>query len=264
MSILHILNGDSTSQSFADTGLDGEILVWREVLSEGPLETDIASGSFWRRRMDWICSNERDTPDSYHTKVLDGLAQLDKSFDEIDLWFEFDLHCQLNMLGVMNYLRQRTDLSGPAIFLVCPADFPGKPKFRGMGELNGEELASLYDNIRVQLSELDFIVAAEAWEVYVSCDQALLESYLRENNTWGGLHALKPALKAQLTRLQINAEGLNGVEQKLLEIYRSGHTNRIDLMRTFWDTETIYGMGDMELDIYLNRLKAKGLINLSQ
>ena len=46
MNILHILNGDATANSFAGTGLDGEIMIWREVLSEGPLEENIASGSF--------------------------------------------------------------------------------------------------------------------------------------------------------------------------------------------------------------------------
>jgi len=32
------------------------------------------------------------------------------------------------------------------------------------------------------------------------------------------------------------------------------------MMRVFWDTEKIYGMGDMELDIYLARLKDKRFI----
>ena len=49
-SILHILNGDSTAYSFKDTGLDGDILVWREVLSQGPLQEDISSAAFWEAR----------------------------------------------------------------------------------------------------------------------------------------------------------------------------------------------------------------------
>ena len=38
MSILHILNGDSTRYGFEQTGIEGDIMVWREVLSEGPVE----------------------------------------------------------------------------------------------------------------------------------------------------------------------------------------------------------------------------------
>jgi hypothetical protein len=263
MNILHILNGDSTARSFEYTGLDGDLLVWREVLSEGPVEANIASGSFWRNRLDWICGNANESPENYQRNVLDHLAILDEPYDELNLWFEFDLHCQVNMLGVLAYLKQKTDLSGPAIFLICPTEFPGKENFRGMGELDGDELDYLYDNIRFQLSVIDFVVAAEAWEIYVSNNAEKLEHYLNTNTFWGSLRSLKPALEAQLKRLQVNSGGLNSVEQKLLEIYQMGYNSRTEIMRVFWDTETIYGMGDMELDIYLNRLIQKELIELN-
>src|ERR1700712_1762731 len=137
MQILHILNGDSTLYSFKETGLDGDTMVWREVLSEGPLEEDISSGSFWRARSEWISKGFGETPDGYREKMVNQLSKLSEPYDEINLWFEFDLHCQVNLLGAMNYLKQQADLSSPAIYLVCPADYPGKENFMGMGELNG-------------------------------------------------------------------------------------------------------------------------------
>ena len=260
MNILHILNGDATANSFAGTGLDGEIMIWREVLSEGPLEENIASGSFWKNRRKWMSEGPGETPEGYQQKVLDELTKLDEPWDEFNLWFEFDLHCQLNMLGVMNYLKKMTDLSQPAIYLICPATYPGKENFRGMGELNGEELEYLYDNIRLQLSAIDFIVAEEAWQIYVSHDAAKLEEYLSSNNFWGGLHLLKTALYAQLTRLQVNNRGLNYIEQRLLDIYSSGITTNAGIYAAFWETEKIYGMGDMEINLYLKKLQNKSLI----
>src|ERR1700722_3381456 len=161
MNILHILNGDSTAQTFAETGLEGDVLVWREVLSEGPLIENITSAEFWRGRLEWISKTFDEA--HYQQNVLNELARLEDPYDEINLWFEFDLHCQVNMLGVMNYIQQKTDLSRPAIYLICPDDYPGKEDFRGIGELNAGELEYLYDNIRTQLSDIDFIVAAEAW-----------------------------------------------------------------------------------------------------
>jgi hypothetical protein len=262
MNILHILNGDDTAKSFNDTGLDGDIMVWREVLSEGPLEENISSGSFWRNRSQWISETFKDEPNNYQHKVLDQLAKLDEAYEEINLWFEFDLHCQANLLGVMTYLKQRTDLSSPNIFLICPADYPGKENFRGMGELNGEELEYLYDNIRIQLSGFDFILAAEAWAIYVSRDAEKLQEYLTKTDFWGSLHLLKPALEAQLQRLQVNTDGLNYIEQKLLDIYNYGYKTKAQIYQAFWETEKIYGMGDMEIDIYLSKLKSKSLINL--
>jgi hypothetical protein len=262
MNILHILNGDSTLQSFEQTGLEGNTLVWREVLSEGPLEGNISSGTFRKNRQDWISETFSEAPESYQVTMLDQLAKLGEPYDEINIWFEFDLHCQANMLGVMTYLKQKTDLSGPAIFLICPGEYPGKENFRGMGELNGEELEYLYDNIRVQLNEMDFILAAEAWDMYVTRDAGKLNNYLTSTAYWGNLPLLKPALQAELKRLQVNKAGLNYIEQKLLDIYKSGIHTRREIYSKFWETEKIYGMGDLEVDIYLGRLQNKGLINL--
>lgn len=264
MSILHILNGDSTAESFKDTGLEGDVLVWREVLSEGPVSENPASAQFWKDRSEWICEAFKETPDNYRQRVLDELARLDGTYEEIDLWFEYDLHCQVNMLGVLNYLKRKTDLSAPAIFLICPSDYPGKENFGGMGELSGEELEYLYDTIRTQLSEIDFIVAAEAWVVYVSHDAEKLKDYINNTQFWGSLHCLKPALAAQLKRLTLNDKRLNAIEQKLLEIYQYGYHTWPEILSVFWQTEKIYGMGDMEVDLYLQKLIRRGLVSLTE
>jgi hypothetical protein len=263
MSILHILNGDSTAQSFEDTGLEGDILVWREVFSEGPLEEAITSAGFWRNRSEWISKGFDETPEKYQQTVLEPLARLDEVYDEINLWFEFDLHCQVNLLGVMTYLKLKTDLSTPAICLICPNDFPGKENFRGMGELNGEELAYLYDNIRTQLSEFDFVLAADAWAVYVSRDAEKLKNFIKNTTFWGSLHLLKPALAAQVARLTLDENGLNYIEHRLVEIYNYGYKTWPEILSVFWEKEKIYGMGDMEVDIYLQRLIRKGLITIN-
>jgi len=262
MSILHILNGTSTLRGFEQTGLEGDTLVWREGLSQGPVEENISSASFWKNREEWISQTFNETPQGYQEGILEELTKLSEPYDEINLWFEFDLHCQVNLLGVMNYLKQKTDLSAPAVFLICPADFPGKEYFMGMGELTGEELEYLYDNIRQQLSAMDFAIAEEAWKVYVSGDATKLKDYLNKTDFWGSMHLLKPALEAQLSRLQTNEKGLSYIEQKLLDIYNNGAKTRQEIYLSFWKTEKIFGMGDLEINIYLQRLIQKGLISL--
>lgn len=260
MAILHILNGDSTLYGFEQTGLDGDVMVWREIFSQGPLEEDISSAHFWRGRGEWLEQTFGEKPESYQHKVLDQLGKLSEQYDQINLWFEFDLNCQANLLGVMAYLEQKTDLSAPVFYLICPGDFPGKPDFRGMGELNGEELEYLYDNIREQLTEQDFAIAAAAWTTYVSKDAVRLQSFITETDFWGSLHLLKPALEAELKRLEINDNGLNYIEQLLLDNYNRGIRTKPEIYLEFWKTEKIYGMGDAEIDIYLKELQDKGLI----
>lgn len=260
MAILHILNGDSTLYGFEQTGLDGDTLVWREIFSQGPLEEDISSAHFWRKREEWIEQTFGEKTESYQHKILDELGKLGEPYDEINLWFEFDLHCQANLLGVMAYLEQKTNLSAPAVYLICPGDFPGKPDFRGMGELNGKELEYLYDNIRERLTEQDFAIAAAAWKAYVSKNADHLQSFIAETNFWGSLHLLKPALEAELKRLQVNENDLSYIEQLLLDNYNRGIRTKPEVYLEFWKTEKIYGMGDAEIDIYLSRLQEKELI----
>lgn len=261
-SILHVLNGDSTAHSFNDTGLEGDVLVWREIFSQGPLLENVSSAAFWNARSVWISKTFGDVPENYEHKVVEPLEKLNGDYKEINLWFEFDLHCQANLLGVMEMIAERADLTEQAIYLICPGEFPGKPDFKGMGELNGEELEYLYDNIRAQLTEYDFELANEAWKLYVSDDIGGLQKWLKETTFWGNMPLLQPAMAAHLKRLTQNETGLNYIEQKLLDIYKSGKTTRYNIYQGFWSTEKIFGMGDAEIDIYLQNLTDKNLISI--
>ncbi|MFD1257210.1 DUF1835 domain-containing protein [Mucilaginibacter terrae] len=260
MNQLHILNGDATLTGFNQTGLDGEVLVWREVFSEGPLSVRL-DADFWTRRANWISNAFEDAAGSYQENVLLELEKLNEPYEEINLWFEFDLHCQVNLLGVMQLLKQEVNLTAPALYLICPDSFPGVENFKGMGQLNGDQLEDLYDT-RLHLTEYDFIIATEAWKTYIQFDAEALQQWIDATPFWGSLHLLKPALEAQVKRLQVSSGGLNFIEQKLLQFYQNGIATRNGLYQSFWSEAPIYGMGDAELDIYLKRLEDKLLIKL--
>jgi len=262
MQTLHILNGDATLNGFEQTGLDGDIMIWREVLSEGPVLKSVASAAFWEGRSAWISKTFNITEEQYHENTIQHLEKLNEPYEEINLWFEYDLHCQINLLAVMMLLEQQTNLSAPEVYLISPADFPDMPDFAGMGELDGEQLEYVYDNNRLHLSEYDFVLATEAWEIYVCRDAARLQNWLDKTPFWGNMHSLKPAMEAHLKRLQIDADGLNYIHQTLLAIYNSGLRTKPEIYASFWKTEKIYGMGDSEMDLYLQLLTNKGLIQL--
>lgn len=260
---LHILNGDATLPGFTEAGIDGDILIWREVLSEGPVAGDISSSAFWQKRSDWICTTFGDTPERYQEEMLNQLEKLSEPYEEINLWFEFDLHCQVNLLGIMNMLNRQTNLSAPEVYLISPASFPDVEDFNGMGELNGEQLDYLYDNIRVQLGEYDFRLAAEAWALYAGGNASKLEAWLNETPFWGNMPNLKPAMEAHLKRMLPDDSGLNYIHKKLLAVYDSGVQSKPEIYRLFWQTEKIYGMGDSQLDVYMQQLADKKLVTLT-
>ena len=249
---LHILNGDDTLRAFHETGLSGDTLVWREVFSEGPLNATL-DAAFWQMRAKWISGSFNEIPGHYLEWETTELSKLNEPYGEINLWFEFDLHCQVNMLGVMQMLKQQTDLTEREIYLICPDSIPGIEDFRGMGQLTGTQLEELFDG-RIRLADYDFILAGEAWNIYVTNDALKLKDWIKTNPFWGSLHMLKPAMEAHLKRLKLNSDGYNYIEQQILNIHERGITNRNDIYREFWATEKIYGMGDVEFGIYLDRL----------
>lgn len=262
MKILHILNGDDTLNSFKQTGIEGDVVVWREVLSEGPLTEDISSGAFWTKRKEWITQTFNDTEEAYTHKVIDEIAKLNDSYDEINLWFEFDMHCQINMLGVLMLLKHQVDLSQPRINLISPDDHPDITDFRGMGQLSGNQLEELYDD-RLGISEIEFYAATNSWRLIVNNDNDKLLAWADTNKYWGNLHWLCDALRAHINRSAPNANGLNSVEQSLLDIYQSGITTKNQLYLEFWTRLPIYGMGDKELDLYLASLQTKHHIQIN-
>ncbi|MBD1393700.1 DUF1835 domain-containing protein [Mucilaginibacter glaciei] len=262
--ILHVLNGDATLDAFEQTGLDGDVMVWREVLSEGPVSRNVSAACFWERRLEFIKVAFDENEENYRESVLIPLEKLSEPYDEINLWFEYDLHCQVNLLGVMMLLEQQTNLSERAVYLICPVEVPEVEDFAGMGELNADQLEGLYDNARVQLGEYDFTLATEAWDLYVKSDAKSLQSWIDETPFWGNMPQLPIAMQAHLSRLDFDDSGLNGIHRALLKIYKSGITTKADIYREFWRTQKIYGMGDKELDIYINQLVERGLINIAE
>src|SRR5688572_17147993 len=100
--IYNILNGDSLAYSFPEAKIEGEIIVAREALVDGDLSGDNLN-DFWRSRANYHGSTE----DEYHNRVV---SEFEKIIDtpgnsEFNLWFEYDLFCQVNMWFVISIIN---------------------------------------------------------------------------------------------------------------------------------------------------------------
>jgi len=103
--ILHILNGDSTLAKFTKTSIQGQCMVWREVLTQGPLFYSLDSELFWEMRSQFMEKAYGAKLAGYRRKVISEFNKLKKfKGDEIVLWFEYDLFCQVNFMAIMSYL----------------------------------------------------------------------------------------------------------------------------------------------------------------
>jgi hypothetical protein len=75
------------------------------------------------------------------------------------LWFEHDLYDQLQLLDVLAL----APATAGAPELIVVGSFPGKPSFRGLGELTAGQLETLWPS-RAAATPGMLAAAASAWE----------------------------------------------------------------------------------------------------
>lgn len=248
--MLHILNGQATEGSLAQTAICGDRFSFRDALIAGP--TPAVNGSEWRRIRAEHLAEAYGVEFEKCENDLARQQQVFESFNdhkEVTLWFESDLFCQANLLYVLDWCAHRhldTQLS-----LICIGEFPGRPNFRGLGELTPEELASLYDK-RNDVTSAQLELAARAWQAYRSADPRELERLLQTDTS--ALPFLDGALRLHLARFPSVRNGLNRIESAGLELISQGFTRFGDLFPRFVAAEPDYGLGDAQFWNVLQRL----------
>ncbi|MGE7664791.1 hypothetical protein ACQKMN_03650 [Ureibacillus composti] len=103
--VLHLLNGESMLHVFNTSHfLKGETLIpFNEAMCYGKTSSDIFSPLFNKIR----ASIHQVTVDEYKERTLKHLEPLFlKNFNRIELWFDFDMFCQINLLTVLGWLDQ--------------------------------------------------------------------------------------------------------------------------------------------------------------
>jgi redox-sensitive transcriptional activator SoxR len=237
--LMHVTNGESAGNTLRQTTLGGAVLPWQDVLHAGPvpavprrellrLRAGFLADAGWGNRRAILASLERRD------------AQLLRAFREgieVVLWFEHDLYDQLQLLDILSLARE----NGAAPELVVVGSFPGKPSFRGLGELTADELETLWPDRR-RVSEETLVAAAEAWDALRAPEpSALAELAHREQPE---LPFLAPALLRLLEELPAPGDGLSGTERRALEAVAAGRKTPREAFIAAQEAESAPFLGD--------------------
>lgn len=242
---LHILNGDASVPAFTAAGLPGQVMVWREILSEGPVYYTLPEPEFWQKRQDYITSTYGEPAEKYKTKVLEELQKLEGigAFFEVVLWFDTDLMCQVNLL----YLLQRLHQKKPPMVSIC-TPVQGK----NIALLKPAELQQLFQD-RIQVDDTQLEQAKQLWQLYAGPNHLNLQVYLQQQSA--PFLYLQQALQLHLRRFPACTNGLSQPEHMLLSMIQAGTTTVDALMQQFWQQDPGYGFGDLQLQEILARLQ---------
>lgn len=247
MSELHILNGEGTAMNFRKSGIRGDLMVWNEALACGPVMGIFASPPFWRLRDDYFSNpvpgiNLKEEPPTYRELVVNEFKTLRnlQSYQQITLWFEYDLFCQINLLGLLSWMSQE-DISNLQIDLICIDEFPGMPHFRGLGQLSSGDFRGLLDH-KLRLDNRNLLFAKYAWNAYSGSapgDLLLLEIPQQ-------FPYMQTAFYHHLRRFPSTFNGLGAIEQYQLEIIKEHQPSGNQLISKLINDLHQWGFGDYQ------------------
>jgi hypothetical protein len=236
---LHVTNGDSAASTLRQARIGGSVSPWRDVLHEGPVpalprDELLAARAAFLSDCGWGAADailgELQRRDHEYLEALRSGAQ-------VVLWFEHDLYDQLQLIDALALAGD----TGAMPELIVVDSFPGRPSFRGLGELTAEELEQLWPSRRAAGPDV-LADAAEAWEAFRSPEPRALEAWLRRAPA--GLQCLPAALRRLLEEFPSTADGLSGTERRALDAIAGGATTPVAAFLAAQDLEEAPFLGD--------------------
>ncbi len=251
---LHITNGDFTTKRLKELNFEGKIITWREMLCEGKTVADVGSESFWKTRFDFLKTSYKVSKQKFIDKTLKEYRNLcnEKAQDEIILWFEHDLFCQVNMLAVISWLKNYR--KGRQISLVCSGNLGNHKKLVSLSELTNNQLQEHYKN-KITLTKDDIEYADYIWQLYCSDSPLQLENVykLNQNSTFS---YLEEAIKNHLLRFPSIENGLNHIENSILKTANNNQfKSKTQLVNKLLINQENYGFGDSQYFNKIDQLK---------
>ena len=234
---LHITSGDRAGDALAEAGLEGEILVWHDLLYEGPRTPGWPEDETLERRARFV--EELTGGGLTRSEILrtfasqyGRLAALEPEA-EIVLWFDaclFDQSMLVHLISCLHHL----ELSR-RVLLLCIDRYPEIEPFIGLGQLDGSQLAACYP-LKKPLNREQVRFALEVDRVFADGDlrQAAALAALKDP-----LLAWVPAaLRRWLQERPDPGTGLGRLEAMALEAIREGMTRPWDIFARVAALET--------------------------
>ena len=127
---VHVVNGDSVEHTLAHSGLPGAVIVWRDVLHEG----DVPPGdpaAVREARAAFLAGSGYGSREPILAALAEADAALVAALDEgreTVLWFEHDLHDQLQLIQILSRIAALRDAARAPDHA---RQLPGRPGFAG-------------------------------------------------------------------------------------------------------------------------------------
>lgn len=249
---LHIINGDGLTERMQELNLPGEIVVWREMLSEGRTFQEVGGKDFVKARKKFLKKYYDISAEDYEEKFMSELEKLEAAhdYDHVVLWFEFDLFCHINMLAAISFMIDHG--KNVPMYLVCSRRLEGEEEFTPLSELATDHLQKHFDN-KISLKTEDIEVATLIWELYCSNSPIPLKQQIKKSTNF---EYLSSCIRAHIERFPNSRTGINTLEKNILRIIqRHQITSHHQLLGYALQYQGYYGYNDVQMERVLKKLQ---------
>lgn len=248
--VCHILNGDVLKEQFPASIL-GEQIVMREFLVDGDVAGDTLEELF-QTRATYISENIPNcSRQDYFCETVPEISKLLSipPGTEINLWFEEDLFCQVNLWFSIHVLHQAGRDKNLNLVL------PKEPHQYAFGYCSAAELEKFYKD-RTPIKEPSLF--SLLWKNYQSGNLKELKNLAKHLKH--KFPFVDAAVDAHIDRSPGNEE--NGVPYKTLEkiVHELGTTDILPVLKEFNSQLPIYGFGDTQVKKILKKIKKMSII----
>jgi hypothetical protein len=240
--MLHLTNGDAAASPLRRAGLPGHVIVWADVLHEGPVPRGDDVAAYREVRARYLAGNGHGSYDDILRRFAEWDAALRpfREHDELVLWFEHDLFDQLLIARHLRWLEHQPPFR-TTISLVCIDGYPGVSPFVGLAQLTPRQLASLWPS-RVRVSPEHLRAGAEVWHALTAPEPRRLAQLAQRP-----IHQL-PLMQGALVRLLEElpwvSDGLSLTQRAVLETLTGGPLQAGEIFRRVQAREARVFMGD--------------------
>ena len=246
----HILNGDCLADHLKETNLNGDYIICREALIDGPIQSGNLE-TFWSARAAYIQETYHDNTENYFSRVVPEFLKI-RSISpdaEVCLWFEHDLFCQVNMWFVMSLLYK--DGIKRNISRVFPVVHDANDVWKGFGVADATMLEQAFAH-RIILKDDDLKLGNDLWKAYCAHDFDALKELATSGSK--AFKFLPEVCKAHIERFP-EGNQWSRPERVLLELIDQSNGDFAEVFAAFSEREGIYGFGDLQVRIMYDRLR---------
>jgi hypothetical protein len=235
----HILNGDALKAQLPKS-INGDIIVARECLVDGPVEGDTFEVLYETRAQFLATAYGGEEEINYYDKAVTEFESIQKipQNAEINLWFEDDLFCQVNLWFVLHLIKENDKKYN--LYLIRPK----QGSEYGFGSMNESDLLTAFQN-KTKISPALFQDLSKLWRLYQQDDfDQLIQTAdkLKDDFTF-----LLPAINAHIERVEKDGKPGRPTES-LIRIIEELETDEFSpVFRAFCKKEGIYGFGDLQV-----------------